>query len=361
MKKIYNILYILFMLLHFPACSSASEEPTEIINYTEKTDSISGEKDSKAEKTDSIPGINNSEGETLSSQDEELPDTIFKLEEYIQLHRGNNYAEGAALYGDYLFQASLNSELHIYNFSEKKYVTSIKLPSVGHADTMCFGTETVDENDEFPVLYISGSNAYKTGRKGTIYVYRLLREKNEQGTENWSGILIQCIKTPDVAVVGSYPDIVIDEKGNCMWIIGWFQKMGYNVSDGSGCTYIFSKYKTPSITDGTKDKKGVYQLVLSEDNRQSYFLLYDVHAITQGLCFYNGIIICPYGKPAVSYKGIDFVDVNKQQLVANVDLAKSLINEAEAAVVVEGNLYLVGQKSYVYKCIDFNLSAFGNY
>ena len=135
--------------------------------------------------------------------------------------------------------------------------------------------------------------------------------------------------------------------------------MGYNTNDGSGCTYIFSKYQTPSITNGTKDKKGVYQLVLSEENRLSYFLLYDVHAITQGLCFYNGIIICPYGKPTVSYKGIDFVDVKKQQLIANVDLAGSLINEAEAAVVVNDELYLVGQKSYVYKCIELDLSTLG--
>ena len=75
---------------------------------TEKTDSILG----SPEKADSTR-------EALTPPEEELPDTVFKLEEYFQLHRGNNYAEGATLYGDYLFQASLNSELHIYNFEEK--------------------------------------------------------------------------------------------------------------------------------------------------------------------------------------------------------------------------------------------------
>ena len=346
MKITHSLLLVFTLLFISVSCSSAPDDTSDIIvGYSEEKDSV----DTSTVKLDSINGNNNP---NTDSKEDELPDTVFKLEEYFQLHRGNNYAEGAAICGDYLFQASLNSELHIYNFSEKKYVTSIKLPSVGHADTMCFGTEKVEENDEFPVLYISGSNAYETGGKGTIYVYRLLREKDEQGTENWSGILIQRIKTPDVAVIGSYPDIVIDEKENCMWIIGWFQNMGYNTNDGSGCTYIFSKYQTPSITNGTKDKKGVYQLVLSEENRLSYFLLYDVHAITQGLCFYNGIIICPYGKP----KGIDFVDVKKQQLIANVDLAGSIIYEAEAAVVVKSEMYIVGQRNFVYKCngIDFN-------
>ena len=282
MKITHSLLLVFTLLFISVSCSSAPDDTSDIIvGYSEEKDSV----DTSTVKLDSINGNNNP---NTDSKEDELPDTVFKLEEYFQLHRGNNYAEGAAICGDYLFQASLNSELHIYNFSEKKYVTSIKLPSVGHADTMCFGTEKVEENDEFPVLYISGSNAYETGGKGTIYVYRLLREKDEQGTENWSGILIQRIKTPDVAVIGSYPDIVIDEKENCMWIIG-----------------------------------------------------------------------CPYGKPTVSYKGIDFVDVKKQQLIANVDLAGSLINEAEAAVVVNDELYLVGQKSYVYKCIELDLSTLG--
>ena len=327
MRTIYRALLFIISLFVLSSCSSAPEDTLEIT-------------------------IN----KTTDNQEEDSNTSFLKLDYYFQLNRGNNYTEGAAVYGDYLFQASLGSELHIYNFTEKRYITSIKLSSIGHADTMCFGTEKVDENDEFPALYISGSKVYEEGKKGDVYVYRLLREKDEQGVENWKGILVQHIKTPDVTIVGSYPDIVIDEKENCMWIIGWFQNMGYNTNDGSGCTYIFSKFQTPSITNGTKDKKGVYQLVLSEENRQSYFLLYDIHAITQGLCFYNGIIICPYGKPSVSYKGIDFVDVKKQQLIANIDLAGSIIYEAEAAAVVKNEMYIVGQRNFVYKCsgIDFN-------
>ena len=155
MRKSYSLLYILGFLFFISACSSASvEEIEKTIIIPEKTDSILG----SPEKADSTR-------EALTPPEEELPDTVFKLEEYIQLHRGNNYAEGATLYGDYLFQASLNSELHIYNFEEKEYITSIKLPSVGHADTMCFGVEKVDENDEFPVLYISESKVYEEGKK----------------------------------------------------------------------------------------------------------------------------------------------------------------------------------------------------
>ena len=327
MKTIYSPILFIISLLVLSSCSSAAEDTLEIT-------------------------INN----TTDNQGEDPAPSFLKLDYYFQLYRGKNYAEGAALYGDYLFQASLGSELHIYNFAKKEYITTIKLASMGHADTMCFGVEKVDENDEFPVLYISESKVYEEGKKGDIYVYRLLRETDEQGVENWKGTLCQRIKTPDVAVVGAYPDVVIDEKNKDMWIVGVYSREGYNSIDGCGWTYIFSKYSLPSITDGTKNKNGVYQLVLAEEGRQSYFLLYDLHATTQGLCFYNGMIICPYGKPTVSYKGIDFVDVNKQQLIANVNLAGSIIYEAEAAVITNDELYIVGQKNFVYKCsgIDIN-------
>ena len=198
MKTIHRPLLFIISLFVISSCSSAPEDILEIT-------------------------INN----TTDNQGENSANSFLKLDYYFQLNRGNNYAEGAAVFGDYLFQASLGSELHIYNFAKKEYITTIKLASMGHADTMCFGTEKVDENDEFPALYISGSKVYEEGKKGDIYVYRILREKDEQGTENWSGVLIQRIKTPDVAVIGSYPDIVIDEKENCMWIIGFSYYMMY--------------------------------------------------------------------------------------------------------------------------------------
>lgn len=273
-----------------------------------------------------------------------------KLDYYFRLYQGGKSTQGGAIYGNFLFQASTSSELHVYNFEEKKYITTIKLPDFGHADTMCFGVEKVQDDDDFPVLYISGPNVNKAGDKGHIYVYRIFNNLDEHDVENWKGELIQRIKTPDVSVVGYYPDVVIDDKNNCMWIMGWFSQIEYNQDDGSGCTNVFSKFPIPSITDGIKDKNGVYQFTMTDESRLSYFMTYDIHAIQQGLCFYNGIIICPYGKPGQSYKGIDFIDIDKQQVIANINLAGSILYEAEAAIVVNDELYILGQKDFVYRC-----------
>lgn len=326
-RYVYLLIAIL-MTLSLPACSSGNDFVDEFFEIVEK-DSI---------KEDSIQPKQNG----------------FKLEPFFPLTKGGTL-QGAAIYGDFLFHATSNGIIHVYNFKQKQYLATFKPGTMGHADTMCFGTQKVDENDEFPVLYISGSTANTAGKGGNIYAYRIVRSTDESGNDVWQGSMVQRIISPDVAIVGSYPDVVIDKENNNMWIMGWLTSYTFNHEDGSGCTNCFSKFSIPDIFAGKKDSKGVYQLTLKEEDRLSYFLVNDIHAITQGICFYNGKIVCPYGKPTVTYKGIDVVDVNKEKLIYNVNLKGSKIGEAEAAVVYDDNLYILGQGDYVYSCIGLGL------
>ena len=235
---------------------------------------------------------------------------------------------------------------------EKNYITMLKMGTMGHADTMSFGIQKVEENDEFPVMYVSGSQSNTAGKGGDIYVYRIVRTISEMGAETWKGTLIQHIITPDVSIVGSFPDIVIDRENITMWMMGWLTNFPYNHDDGSGCTNCLSKYEIPDIHEGVQDSKGIYQLTLTEDDRLSYFLIYDIHAITQGLCYYNGKIFCPYGN---SFKGIDVIDLSKEKLIYYVNLKGSRIGEPEAIVIYEDKLYLLGQGDYVYSCSGLDL------
>ena len=304
------------------------------------------------EKVDSVL-VDSTSGDTIrgTGQTTTLPN-VFKLEPFFPLTRGGGSLQGAALYGDYLFHATAGNNIHIYNFSKKEYITMLKMSTMGHADTMSFGFQKYDDNDEFPVLYVSGSNSNSAGSGGDIYVYRIVRSVDEDGSDKWQGTLIQHITTPDVAVIGSFPDVVIDNDNKVMWVMGWLTAYDYNKEDGSGCANCFSKYNIPDIRNGKQDNKGVYQLTLTEEERLSYFTIYDIHAITQGLCYYNGRIICPYGN---SFKGIDVVDVNKEQLVYHVNLKGSRIGEPEAVVIYENKLYVLGQGDYVYSCSGLEL------
>ncbi len=336
MSKIrFHILLMFMFFISFPACSSDNEMEEDELRIHENSDSTSDDSDNPS--NDDVASSNSNQ---------------FKIEPYFPLTKGGGSLQGAALFGDYLFHATSNNSIHIYNMKEKKYITMLKLGTMGHADTMSFGVQRVDENDEFPVLYVSGSQSNTAGKGGDIYVYRIVRTTSEIGAETWQGTLIQHIITPDVSIVGSFPDVVIDSDNKIMWMMGWLTGFPYDHNDGSGCTNCFSKYEIPDIHEGIQDSKGVYQLMLSEDERLSYFLVYDIHAITQGLCYYNGKIICPYGN---SFKGIDVIDVSKEGLIYHVNLQGSWIGEPEAIVMYEDKLYLLGQGDYVYSCSGIDL------
>lgn len=333
---------MIIVLLSFPACSSGNDMVDDVFEIIEKTDTITD--DSTSGKTNN--GDSTKDGQTQPS------DKVFKLDPFFPLTKGGGPLEGAALYGDYLFHATAKNAIHIYDIRQKKYLTMLNMGSMGHADTMSFGIQRVEETDEFPVLYVSGSQSNTPGNGGDIYVYRIVRSIDESGSEKWQGALIQHITTPDVAVIGSFPDVVIDQDNRIMWVMGWLTAYEYNHEDGSGCSNCFSKYNIPDIRDGTLDAKGVYQLTLKEEERLSYFMIYDIHAITQGLCYFNGKIICPYGN---SFKGIDVIDVTKERLVYHVNLRGSRIGEPEAAVIYNNELYVLGQGDYVYSCSGLDL------
>ena len=356
-EKIFPFTLLLAVILFsFPACSSGDDRNEEVFEIVEKNDSVqnkpedsdSDEGDSDTDDSDSGYIINDGSNDTHAPK-------YFKMEPYFRLVANGGGQQGAALYGDYLFHATVNGETHIYNMKEKKHITTLKLGTMGHADTMSFGRQKVDESDDFPVLYVSGSQSNTIGKGGDIYVYRIQRTSDETGEEKWQGSLIQHIVTPDVAIVGSFPDVVIDTDKKIMWIMGWLSPNGYDTKEGANCTNCFSKYNIPDIRDGKLDKNGVYQLSLSDEERLSYFLVYDIHAITQGICYYNGKIICPYGMPSRPFKGIDVVDIEKEKITQNVNLKGASIYEAEAAVMYEKNLYILGQREYIYKCSGLDL------
>lgn len=338
--RLFFLLLFSFAIVLLDSCSSGNDSINEQIpeviqeGNVKKTESANEEDTSRA-----------SEG--------------FRIEPYFPLHHQGGAHQGSAVYGDYLFEATAQGLIHVYNFREKQYVNSLEVEIMGHADTMCFGIQKVEESDEFPVLYISGSQATTTGRGGDVYVYRMLRtEGDETGSEEWSAKLVQHIVTPDVYLVGNYPDVVIDADNQRMWIMGWFSQYLYDQEDGSGCFNCFSWYEIPDIRDGIKDENGVYQLSMTDMDMQGFFLLHNMHAITQGLCFYQGKIFCPYGGTSdVLFKGIDVVDVERECIVEHVDLNGTRIVEPESFVIYNDEFFVLGQADFVYKCLGLNING----
>jgi hypothetical protein len=266
------------------------------------------------------------------------------------LNRSNNGVHGATIFGDYLFHFSSSGYVEVYNFSTGTYLAKVNLPShstaLDHYDTVCFGNQRYDYNDEFPLIYASGTMINATlGDTATPYIkcFRIIHEN-----DSWEFTLVQTINLPSADVIGSYPDALIDNSDGSMWVMGWdySTKSPENINK---C--IFTKFQVPLFSEGN--------VTIDYDSMITQVIVTGLHQTQQGLQFYNNQVYVPYGIKSSGQQGIDVVDLQLQKVVTNIDLINTPILEPEAAVIYNGSLYVINQRStaasptHVYKIIFY--------
>ena len=99
-----------------------------------------------------------------------------KIEKYMDQNSSGVSVQGAASYGDYLFQFQDHNEaIYIYNLAEKRFVQKVNLTpnSNNHCNQVSFTNIFYEENDKLPLLYVSGS---RSGTYNRIQVYRITEE-----------------------------------------------------------------------------------------------------------------------------------------------------------------------------------------
>ena len=129
-----------------------------------------------------------------------------KIEKYMDQNSPGVSVQGAASYGDYLFQfENYNANVYIYNLKTKEFVEKVPLAknSNNHCNNACFSNIFYEEGDEFPLLYVSGS---RNGKYNNAQVYRIRKEDshfaifqtqeivlppcNENNNLYWTGIIM---------------------------------------------------------------------------------------------------------------------------------------------------------------------------
>ncbi len=108
--------------------------------------------------------------------------------------------QDGAIYGNYLFRFDEKGRCAVYEIDkigeESKAVGSFLLDQTGtlvpHANSVMFGAERAESDDEFPALYVNVYNNYASTdnpMKGVTCVYRILKEG-----EKFSASLLQLIE-----------------------------------------------------------------------------------------------------------------------------------------------------------------------
>lgn len=239
------------------------------------------------------------------------------------------YTQGGACYGNYLicFQGP-NSMAWLFDLSNNSFIQQINIPSAErgfvsdcHSNTVNFGTEFYDANDEFPLLYVS--TGYSDGTDTGAIVYRIVKSNN-----TYSLSLVQTLKFPGTEwtefVTAGNDCYVIKTENSCEM---YYKFPMPTLQDGSVVTFDFSQ--ATSVTNmGTKPA-------------------WYAGSRAQGRMFYNGKIYYVSGVPA-----------SETLLFIVVDLATGVkeveINLAEVSITIEPEAVFLWNNQF---CIVFNQSA----
>ena len=188
--------------------------------------------------------------------------------------------QDGAIINDQLFRFDTRGKCFVYDLSDIEADTVTELDAIGgfvldkaelivpHSNSVCWGTEFYDPNDEYPLLYTNIYNNYaKANDKliGVCCVYRVERTGN-----NFKTTLVQLIEigfTDNTDLWKAYPDrhgdrpygnFVIDREG------GYYYAFVMR-NEKLGTRYF--KFKIPSVSEGTIDSiYNVKRAVLTADD-----------------------------------------------------------------------------------------------
>ena len=212
--------------------------------------------------------------------------------------------QDGAIFGKYLFRLGHKGVGQVYDLdiiesakegSETCQIAEFTLDRADiicpHSNSVAFGNEYFDANDEFPLLYSNIYNNYAKEEKklkGVSCVYRLQRDRNEFKTT-----LVQLIEigfTEDVSLwkaseekdgARPYGNFAIDVEKDTYYAF-------VMRSEERGTPYF--AFDLPKLADGEIDKiYGVKKVVLTPNDIKNSFVCPEHHYI-QGACCHGGLI-----------------------------------------------------------------------
>ena len=211
--------------------------------------------------------------------------------------------QDGAVYGGYYFSFNHRGECTVYRMDalaigqdgEAEVFSEFVLDKsdivVPHSNSVTFGNEFFDDQDEFPLLYTNIYNNYaKTENplKGVCLVYRLQRNG-----KHFETTLVQMIEVGFVEDeslwksageqedVRPYGNFAVDAENGILY--------AFTMRDNTQTTRYFS-FPLPKVTAGELcTVYGVQKVVLREGDIQQYFDC-DYHHYVQGACCFKGNI-----------------------------------------------------------------------
>lgn len=252
-----------------------------------------------------------------------------KISKYMNQASGGVSVQGADCYGDFLFQFQhANAAVYIYDLKKKEFVCKVELKSKSqnHCNNASFSRIFYEEGDEFPLLYVSGS---QSGTYNQVQVYRIFHQDKSFSLEQVQEILLP-LATSDNNLY--WTGVILDNENEYMYI--------YANSNGAQIANMY-------IPDFHQKNVEMKDEDIIEQHTYAGFTHQQGAVINQNkLYIFDGVP----GWGDTNFLRI--IDLEKKEDVAKVNLTKlGFRAEAEGAFLYNGELYNATNNSGIFRFI----------
>ena len=269
----------------------------------------------------------------------------------IELYASNSMAhQSAAVFGAYLFLVTKgHTYLYMYDLKDRQMLCSLKMAAgVGvtyygtdlyHCNQMSFGVDYYDVADPFPLLYISQRS--EQDYRCFTEVYRIIPERDSV-SEQYSSMTVQRIQTihfPAMSAKNSMGNVnsVIDHKNKLLYT--YSRNNNKTDSNYSKCT--ISSFNIPDYT--------LEDVYLEDTDILNSFML-DCSAVNmQGGCIKDGLLYVGQGFSSAGYIYLNIIDLNRQEILARIDLyALEIRWEPEGVFFYDKKLLISSNDNFIW-------------
>ena len=327
MKKRFLLFAALTLSTSFAACSKDEDlfdAYKDDIQWIQELNAEEGRNDDNVNEGKNDDNKNGGREDSLRIKEDSL--YITSLQYYMPQQASSPSLQGAALWGNYIFQCeNYNKRLTVYDVVEKKYVGEIPLVynKYYHNNQAAFSNIYFEDSDEFPLLYVSQILI----QAQNIQVYRIQRQDTL-----FNATLVQVIRLPN--------DTDENNLAHCNIVFDKLNHFYLYSRNRTTCMGQISKWKIPDPHKG--------DVILREEHMLDHFSLSYSLLYAQGGTMLGDKIYFGQGIPGKSDLMLRIVDV-KTHDEFSFDLKEmKFYKEPEGLMLYDGNFVLSTNRGGFY-------------
>lgn len=317
---------------------SISEKSTDVANLSTRVKNLE-------EGNDTFVGYAY-EGEKIKLN----PQNKYNVE---QIASNGTSGQSAALYDKYLFIVKDKfTSVVLYNIETRTTIYTLNTGqsvNTWHCNQSSFGSAKYDEDDMFPVLYIS-QRPESGSERCIVQVYRIIPTLTDDAITSFSMTLVQTINLPALTEQNGLglANATIDTEN------GWMWTYSRNTTSGQSTTGLatFTKFTIPALFDGGGN--AITTVTLEDSDIKDSFMERWYIYNNQGAFIHNGKMYMMRGVPSSDhFCECNVIDLYFQRMrVSRVDLyPNGFSSEPEGCFYYDNTVCFTVNGASIYRIV----------